>query len=98
MRPPLRYRVRARLRLASTWVAVALVLAVVSSLLSAGVLYRDASVRCEQRIQSRAEIRQAITGAVDEIADYAALDDAERARVTERAEARVADELPPPDC
>lgn len=56
------------------------------------------AISCESRAQSRTETRAAIVAAVDEVARFADLDEVERRSVSRQVSARVATELPPPEC
>lgn len=82
------------------WATVGALLLVASSLLSCWTLYDTKRSLCEQRVQSRAEVRALAVSMVDEVSKrpLVRLDPEAKADLIARAEARARRELPPPDC
>lgn len=78
--------------------AVGIVLAVLVLGLGGKAYVDQSAITCETRTESREETRAAIAAAVDEVAAYADLTDADRERVAGRVAVRVARALPPPAC
>lgn len=58
----------------------------------------QAEQACRIRVESRAEVRSAISVAIDVIARYAQLEPPDRSDIIDQVDAAVYEELPPPDC
>ena len=81
------------------WAAISAVLLVTSSMLSCWTLYDTKRSLCEQRVQSRAEVRALAVSMVDEVSKPPVKISPEaKADLIHRAENRARRQLPPPDC
>lgn len=80
------------------WATAGAILLVASSLLSCYTLVSAQRSDCRQRTEGREAVRSGIDVAIDEVATYADLSDAERMDLRHRAQRRVRAALPPPNC